>query len=148
MVGLNKKDGGIRPIAICNTLHRLVAKCAGSLIKEDMQSLLSPLQLGYGTPMEAEAVVHSAHRYLSSLDANSVMVKLDFSNAFNHLPSGETRCCSQYGRKNHGSTPWSTPHTTNHPSCSLGNHPSSQLRECNRGTLWALFCSVFPSMMF
>ena len=48
--GLNKKDGGIRPIAIGNTLRCLVAKCAGSLIKEDMQSLLSPLQLNYRTP--------------------------------------------------------------------------------------------------
>jgi hypothetical protein len=55
------------------------------LIKDDMQSLLLPLQLGYGTPRGVEAVVHSAHRYLSSLDVNSVMVKLDFSNAFNSI---------------------------------------------------------------
>ena len=146
LIGLNKKDGGIRPFAIGNTLRHLVAKCAGSLIKDDMQSLLLPLQLGYGTPRGVEAVVHSAHRYLSSLDVNSVMVKLDFSNALNSIR--RDKILQSYGRKHHGSTPWSTPHTTNHPSCSLGNHPSSQLRKCNRGTLWALFCSVFPSMMF
>jgi hypothetical protein len=85
LIGLNKSDGGVRPIAIGNTLRRLVSKCAGLLIKCDMASLLSPLQLGYGTPRGAEIVVHSARRYLSSLDIDHVMFKLDFRNAFNSI---------------------------------------------------------------
>ena len=68
LVGLNKKDGGVRSIAIGCTLRSLVAKCACSQICSDMSAILSPLQLGYGTPRGAEAVVHAARTYLSSMD--------------------------------------------------------------------------------
>jgi hypothetical protein len=85
LIGFNKNDGGVRPIAIGNTLRRLVAKCAGSTIKADMAALLSPFQLGYGTPRGAEIAVHSARRYLNNLESNHLMFKLDFKNAFNSI---------------------------------------------------------------
>jgi hypothetical protein len=44
LIGLGKKDGGVRPIAIGGTLRRLVAKCAVLLIKEEIGSLLFPTQ--------------------------------------------------------------------------------------------------------
>jgi hypothetical protein len=43
----------------------------------------SPRQLGIGTSGGCEAAVHAARRFLLSLDDDSVLVKLDFSNAFN-----------------------------------------------------------------
>lgn len=57
--------GGVRPIAVGNTLRRLVAKCVSTGIKEDMQDLLAPSQLGFGTPNGAKIAVHSALHYTS-----------------------------------------------------------------------------------
>ena len=48
LVALEKKSGGVRPIAVGCTLRRLVAKLAGNMVVEDMAGLLSPRQLGYG----------------------------------------------------------------------------------------------------
>ena len=50
-----------------------------------MRSLLAPLQLGFGTPSGAEAVVHAACTYLSTMDEGHLMLKLDFKNAFNSI---------------------------------------------------------------
>ena len=84
-VAFNKSDGGIRPIAVGCTLHRLVAKCAGLSIREEMGELLAPIQLGYGVKHGAEAAVHAARRFLKNLQNDQVLVKLDFQNAFNTL---------------------------------------------------------------
>jgi hypothetical protein len=83
LIGLPKEDGGVRPIAIGCTLRRLAAKCVATTIKEEMGSLLRPTQLGYGTRRGAEAAVHAARICLSNLDVGQVMLKLDYSNAFN-----------------------------------------------------------------
>ena len=83
LVALNKKDGGVRPVAVSCTLRQLVAKTASMAVILRMSSLLYPLQLGYGTPLEAEAAVHSSRLYLKELPPDHVLVKLDFRNAFN-----------------------------------------------------------------
>ena len=49
LLGLNKPDGGVRPIAVGCTLYRLAAKCLENSVYEEMGSLLFPLQVGYGT---------------------------------------------------------------------------------------------------
>ena len=64
MVALEKKNGGVRPIAVGYTLRRLAAKCAGLQVKEDVTCLSAPRQLGYGIAGGAEAAVHSARMYL------------------------------------------------------------------------------------
>jgi hypothetical protein len=51
LMGLNKKDGGIRPIAIGCTLRHLVAKCVYTSVSEEMSAFLSPAQIGFGTPL-------------------------------------------------------------------------------------------------
>ena len=45
LTALNKKDGGVRPIAVGCTLRRLVAKCAGARIMTAMGAHLAPHQL-------------------------------------------------------------------------------------------------------
>ena len=52
LVALKKKDGSIRPIAVGCTLRRLVAKCAGSKVMNEMGELFFPQQLGYGIKRE------------------------------------------------------------------------------------------------
>ena len=79
---------GIRPIAIAFTLRRLASKCANSF---DVKSLsyFYHHQLGVGTPGSCEAAVHSARRYAEALPKNHVLVKLDFTNAFNSIHRDE-----------------------------------------------------------
>ena len=85
LVALEKKDGGVRPIAVGCTLRRLAAKTSSNHIMNAMGALLAPRQLGYGTPHGAEAVVHAARLYLDNLQPNEVILKLDFKNAFNTI---------------------------------------------------------------
>ena len=85
LTALNKKDGGLRPIAVGCTLQHMVAKVASRAVLERMGSLLAPLQLGFGTSLGAEAAVHSARFYLHHLLPDHVLLKLDFRNAFNSI---------------------------------------------------------------
>lgn len=50
-----------------------------------MVPVLGPRQLGVGVAGGCDAAVHAARRYLESMPENHVLVKLDFSNAFNCL---------------------------------------------------------------
>ena len=85
LIALNKKGGGFRPIAVGCTLRRLVAKCAGSCVKEAMTALLAPHPLGFGVPLGAEAAVHASRIFLNNLQPGHLILKLDFRNAFNSL---------------------------------------------------------------
>jgi len=64
LLALNRKTGGIRPIAICRTLRRLASKCANSFGIKKLSSYFYLHQLGIGTPGGCEAAVHSARRYI------------------------------------------------------------------------------------
>jgi hypothetical protein len=85
LIAVEKKDGGIMPITIGYTWRRLAAKCANLLVVGKMSQILSPLQLGVGVPGGAEAAIHAARRYVSQMPDSHVVVKLDFTNAFNTL---------------------------------------------------------------
>ena len=60
LIALEKKEGGVRSIAVGCTLRRLVAKIAGFRVLENMATLLASRQLGYGIRGGAEATVHAA----------------------------------------------------------------------------------------
>ena len=85
LFALNKKSGGVRPIAIGYTWRRLAAKCANSYAMCLIRDKLLPTQVGVGTPGGCEAAVHAARRFMVKMSADEVIVKLDFSNAFNCL---------------------------------------------------------------
>ena len=85
LIALNKKSGGLRPIVVGFTLRRLVSKCANAYTAAQLASYFKPIQLGVGISGGCEAAVHSARRFLETLPADNVVVKLDFSNAFNSL---------------------------------------------------------------
>ena len=85
LVVIRKSQGGVRPIAVGCTLRRLVAKVASRFVIDDLSDLLSSRQLGYGVHGGAEAAVHAARNFLSSLPLDHAMVKLDFKNAFNTI---------------------------------------------------------------
>ena len=85
LIALDKKGGGVRPIAVGCTLRRLAAKCAGNRVMQAMGALLAPHQLGYGVPLGAEAAVHATRVFLQNLQLGHLILKLDFRNAFNCL---------------------------------------------------------------
>ena len=59
LIALIKIDGGLRPIAIGNTLRRIVSKCAGSKALSERQNFFGNLQVGCGTKRGAEIAAHS-----------------------------------------------------------------------------------------
>lgn len=85
LIALEKKSGGIRPIAIGYTWRRIAAKCANNYATTSLNRYLQPLQLGVGTPGGCEAAVHATRRFVESMPDDHCVVKLDFSNAFNSL---------------------------------------------------------------
>ena len=85
LIALQKKDGGIRPITVGYTLRRLAAKCANRCVIERRSRELQPQQLGTGVSGGAEAAVHATRRFVQNLPVDHVLVKLDFSNAFNSI---------------------------------------------------------------
>ena len=80
-----EKCGGIRPIAIGYTLRRLAAKCVNTHALHTIGAKLLPEQLGLGTPGGCEAAVHATRRFLANMPPDYLLVKLDFSNAFNNI---------------------------------------------------------------
>ena len=87
LIALIKIDGGLRPIAIGNTLRRIASKCAGSKAFSERQNFFGNVQVGCGTKRGAEIAAHS-FRNLIERDDNpkrTVLLKLDFKNAFNSL---------------------------------------------------------------
>ena len=85
LLAFAKKDGGVRPIAVGETLRRLPAKCAFKVASRRLTSVLYPLQLGAGTSNGAEAAVHAARHFISTAADETVFLKLDFANAVNTL---------------------------------------------------------------
>ena len=85
LIALQKKDGGIRPIAVGYTLRRLAAKCVNRHVIERRSSELSPIQVGVGVSDGAEAAVHSIRKVVDNMPDDHVLVKLDFVNAFNSV---------------------------------------------------------------
>ena len=85
LIALNKKSGGIRPIAIGCTWRRLAAKCANAFACEKLVSFFSPRQVGVAVKGGCEAAVHATRRYMENMPSDNVVAKLDFYNAFNSL---------------------------------------------------------------
>src|SRR5437867_3506901 len=85
LLALEKKSGGIRPIVIGLSLRRVASKVANSFGLGHLGNYFSPRQLGVGVAGGCEAAIHSARRYLQTMEVGKVLVKLDFTNAFNSL---------------------------------------------------------------
>ena len=87
LIALCKPDGGIRPIAVGNTLRRMVAKSISFLLRVQFGDHFRPRQLGCGTPGGCEAAVHATRRFLeNSTDTNPrIVLKIDYKNAFNSI---------------------------------------------------------------
>ena len=77
LLAIDKKTGGIGPIAVGNVWSRLTAKFTTVHASESLADYFNPLQVGVG--------VHATRRFLSTMFTDNIIVKLDFRNAFNSL---------------------------------------------------------------
>ena len=84
LTAFNKKGGGIRPIAVGNTLRRLSAKCATRSVC-NFSEVFAPAQLGFGVRGGAEAAAHAGRSFARTAGTGDVLLKLDFKNAFNSM---------------------------------------------------------------
>ena len=80
-----QKDGGVRPSAVGYTLRRLAAKYANAYVIKRRSEELQPIQVGDGVSGGAEAAIHAMRRRVSTMPDDHVLVKLDFSNAYNTI---------------------------------------------------------------
>ena len=85
LCALSKKDGGVRPIAVGNTLRRLATKVGARSMSASIGDSLRPVQLGFSTKGGCEAAAHAARRYLNGASHRRVIFKVDMANAFNSL---------------------------------------------------------------
>ena len=91
LTALRKKDGGIRPIAVGNTLRRLVSKVASRPVIQALASQLAPIQLGVGVQGGCEAAAHAIRSVTQRVSSprptgdGRILVKLDMKNAFNSI---------------------------------------------------------------
>ena len=84
LMGLSKKEGGIRPIAIGVTLRRLGGKISMGKLQQLCQNTFKPNQLGVCTRAGCEIAVHSLRRFAEREDASeNIICKIDYHNAFN-----------------------------------------------------------------
>lgn len=81
LVGLQKPDGGVRPIAIGEALYRIAGLCAMTAC-EDIGRSLAPLQLAVGVSGGVEALVHAVRSALAA-DPDAALLTVDMANAYN-----------------------------------------------------------------
>ena len=85
IIGIPKIPSGVRPIAIGETLRRLVAKCLVAESQGAVAELLLPLQMGVGVPSAGEILAHGVRAWAQSAGPDEVAVLVDFANAYNTL---------------------------------------------------------------
>ena len=73
------------PLATHWLWRRLAAKCANTYAVAKLADYFGPIQLGVGVPGGCEAAVHATRRFAEHMPDDQVIVKLDFTNAFNSL---------------------------------------------------------------
>ena len=87
LIPLNKKDGGVRPIAVGDTLRRLVGKVLLRIdVTKEQVATLGPRQCGVGVMSATELVGMGVQRTVQALGtAPWVALQVDVANAFNTI---------------------------------------------------------------
>jgi Reverse transcriptase (RNA-dependent DNA polymerase) len=90
LVGIDKPNGGVRPIAIGEILLRLSSIYCMSLIEDaEIRRILHPHQFGVCVPNGCESVVHTVEQALSNTTRPRFVMKIDLKNAFNSVDRGK-----------------------------------------------------------
>ena len=84
-MALPKRNRGIRPIAVGETLRRSISSCAMDHVSKSAAEWFNPSQLGIATSNGTESIVHAVRRVHEHHGNNSEYAILsgDLSNGFN-----------------------------------------------------------------
>jgi hypothetical protein len=90
LYALEKKGGGIRPLACGNLLRRLASKCICWVTRDHFKNHLAPHQVGVAVPGGVEIIIHEARHVRDLFIADKKYekhgyLKVDFRNAFNEV---------------------------------------------------------------
>ena len=66
LLACQKKNGGLRPIAVGEVLRRLISKCLATASRRTANNYLAPLQLGVSVKGGCEAIIHSVTQLIVS----------------------------------------------------------------------------------
>jgi hypothetical protein len=80
---VKRKNNGIRPMAVGETLRRLACKLALTIISSDIGPYFQPTQLGVGCPNGTDTIIHGIASTMESLLDDECILQIDFKNAFN-----------------------------------------------------------------
>ena len=84
LVPLSKRDGGVRPVGIGETLRRIVGKTITRVLKKDIQQSCGTLQTCTGIQSGIEGAIHAVKDTFDEDETEAVML-VDADNAFNRL---------------------------------------------------------------
>ncbi|CAI7883450.1 unnamed protein product [Closterium sp. NIES-53] len=87
LLAFTKPEGGTRPIAVGEVIHRVIAKAALLIAAPFARRHFTPIQFGVATPGGAEAIIHTTRTYLKE-NGSHLALQLDISNAFNAVERG------------------------------------------------------------
>ena len=90
LVALEKKGGGIRPIACGGTTRRLVAKALCRIFRTDIVQAVGPRQFGVGKAAGAEKM-HKVLTVQAQAWETATVVSFDAANAFNTVSRTKVR---------------------------------------------------------
>ena len=148
LAALPKKDGGVRPIAVGETLRRPSAKFLCSTHQETARNLLFPLQIGVAQPLGTEVGYQTARQWCERNKncPSAVFLKADFANAFNTVSRQAflTQC------KQHcpGLLPWVEWCYAEPTNLLFGPTRSPLSQESSKATRLDLSCFRSPSSQF
>lgn len=82
---LRKRDNGIRPVAVGETLRRMISSILMKRVAAAAQEVLEPLQVGVCSKGGGEAIIHAVRRLITDFEGQADMglLQVDLKNAFN-----------------------------------------------------------------
>lgn len=82
---IRKRDGGVRPVAVGETICRIVSSLFMSRVTKAAQNFLEPLQFWVATKGGTEAIIHAVRKLVKQHgdDCNFGVLQVDLENAFN-----------------------------------------------------------------
>ena len=134
------KCPGVRPIGICETARRIIAKAVLHVTRDDVLDAAGTIQLCAGQTAGTEAAAHAMDQAFQAREAEAVLL-VDASNAFNSL----NRHAALLNIRHICPSPSSSIPTDRPQTCTWMAQPSFPKRGPRRVTPWPCPCTPLPS---
>ena len=141
LMALEKKPGGLRPIAVGEVFRRMLGKILCKEAKESIHTFFWPRQVGVGSPLGTDCAVHSVRQrgMRNKQDPRKVVLKLDFENAFNTVD--RAKALEQVRAHFPSFARWAHWCMGITPASSSVTWTSLLPRGCSKAIRWGRYCS-------